>query len=211
MSLRRAGLAISLLASLLSAHWLCSQEAGAAPFGKLQPLEYSVLDVTLELSPAAIARSLKARDYLHTKTRRRNGLETSSFTADRGHRLYEEVHLASCPETGQSVGLYVVGRDGAAMQALARQRYGLSGLDLEQDGEDGISGAMRLGRTYRKHYPNVSISFYENKGFGSFTLAFESPDALAACRRQQEETARQEALLRQQIEAESSKSRRVDD
>lgn len=187
------------------------KEAHGASFKKLQPLEYTVLDITLESSPAAIARNLKAKDYLRTKTRRKDGLEITSFTAEKRHRLYKEVYLAACQESGQSVGLYVVGYDGAAMLELAQQRYGLTGLDLERPlGEHSISGPMRTGRSYRKHYPNVSISFYGNKGFGSFTLAFESPEALAACRRQQKDAIRQEDMLRRQIEAESNERRCVD-
>ncbi|MDO5483530.1 MAG: hypothetical protein Q4F27_01345 [Desulfovibrionaceae bacterium] len=204
-----------LAGCLLCAVLFCGTGADAASLIKANALDYTILDLTLENSPREICQTLKRKGYLLTKTQHRDGLEVRSFTAAKRQRLYAYAYLAACIATGQTVGIYAVGEDGVTMQELARNRYGLSGLDTvpqagKDTGEDTIGGPMRLGRTYRKDYPNVSISFYQNRDFPSWTLAFESPDALAACRRRQESIARTEKELRQSIEAESARARIVD-
>ena len=185
--------------------------AGADSLSKTEPIAYSVFDVTLETPPREIRNSLKRKGYLLTKTRRVEAFLVEAFTAGKRHRLFTHAHVAYCPETGETVGIYASGEDGATIMAQARERYGVKGTDLATPPADGGPGGfMRPGRAYRKAYPNVTISYYKIKDFESYTLAFESPEAIRRCRTYLVADARARETLRRDIETESRQKAVVD-
>ncbi|WP_165176462.1 hypothetical protein [Desulfovibrio sp. ZJ369] len=192
-----------LLALLLT---FVALPAGTASFSKLKPLEYQVFGVTLETPPREIRRTLKRKGYLLTRTERTgaDAYLVEAFTAGKRHRLFTHVYLASCPETGETVGIYASGEDGATILARARERYGIKGTDLAVPPADGGPGGfMRPERAYRKVYPNVTVSYYKIKNFESYTLAFESPAAMRRCRSTRASDALAEEALRRHIQKES--------
>lgn len=187
------------------------QAAGGTIGRKPEPLEYDIFGLTLDASPRTFRETLKRAGYLHTKTEQLHGLEVMSFTSAKTHRLYSNAFVASCPATGQTVGVYVYGDDGTRMLDLARERFHLDGNDLATPPADGgVGGRMKIDKAYRKSYPNLTVSFYKNRPFESFTLALESQKALDACARQGAADAAAAARLRQRIEEESRRTQRID-
>ena len=187
--------------------------AGAESFSKPKPIEYNVLGVTLETPPREIRRTLKRKGYLLTKTERtgEDAYLVEAFTAGKRHRLFTHAHVAYCPETGETVGIYASGEDGATIMTQAGERYGIKGTDLAAPPADGGPGGfMRPGRAYRKAYPNVTISYYKVKAYESYTLAFENPEAIRRCRKRLDADAQAQESLIRKIETESRQKVIVD-
>lgn len=190
---------LALLAVLVLVPCAGPPDALAANPGKPpKPLEYQMFGHTLEDSPKAFRESLKRDKWLHTKTETRYGYEVMCFTSVRQGRLFSNAYVAYCDATGQTVGVYIYGEDGEAILAIARDRFGITGNDLANMPKDSaIGGPMRIHRKYRREYPNITVSFYPNTPFSSYTLALESQEAMRLCTRQnQAETAAARQLAR---------------
>ncbi len=173
---------------------------------KPAPLDYRIFGTTLESSPGDFRKQLKRDKWLLTRTELLNGYEVMSFTSARRDRLFSDACVASCPSTGQTVGVYVCGSDGKAILAMARDRYGIGATNRADNSKDSLPGPMRVSKTYRRDYPNVSVSFYQNRPYASYTLALESREAMRLCARQNRAEAADAARISREIEAASRKA-----
>ena len=162
-----------------------TKKASAASLGKKpQPLTYTMFGLTLDDSPATFRKTLKKAHYLLTRMEQRHGLSVMCFTSARGRRLFTQAYVAFCPETGQTVGVYAVSENGEELMKLVAERFHLGGNDRTVMPEGSpIGGAMKHTRAYRKAYPNVTVSYYPNTPYATYTLALESPAALEKCTR----------------------------
>ncbi len=185
---------------------LCRPAGAAGPGQQPKPLDYQIFGHTLSASPAEFRESLKRDKWLLTGTESRYGLYVMSFTSARRNRLFSNAYVASCPSTGQTVGVYACGGDGEAILAMARDRYGIGATNRTDGDTDSLPGPMRISKTYRGDYPNVSVSFYQNRPYASYTLALESREAMRLCARQHGAEAADAARIGQEIEAASRKA-----
>ncbi len=191
---------------------LQTQKASAASLGKkAQPLTYTMFGLTLDDSPAIFRKTLKKAHYLLTRTEQRHGLSVMCFTSARGRRLFTQAYVAFCPETGQTVGVYAVSENGEELMKLVAERFHLGGNDRTVMPEgSAIGGTMKHTRAYRKAYPNVTVSFYPNTPYDTYTLALESPAALDQCTRFRAREQQTGTELARQIWKESRKSLEAD-
>ncbi|MDO5537366.1 MAG: hypothetical protein Q4F72_07555 [Desulfovibrionaceae bacterium] len=214
MSRARPFLRTALTVFLLLPLVLCLSTASVPAEGlgkKPKPLEYSLFGLTLESKPAVFRQTLKKARYVHTKTEILHGMNVMSFTSSRRNTLFSNAYVASCPSTGRTVGVYVYGEDGETILALARDRFGIRGNDLARmPSGSSIGGSLRVDKKYRKDYPNVTVSFYKNPPFETWTLALESREELAICARQNRSDADISAALEREIEALSRKEMKAD-
>ncbi len=195
------------LAALLAAGPPPGAAGADGPGRRPAPLDYRIFGHTLESSPADFRKHLKRDKWLLTKTETFNGYEVMSFTSARRNRLFDSAYVASCPSTGQTVGVYASGGDAGAILAMARDRFGIGARDRAGMPEDGsLPGPMSVAKKYRRDYANVSVSFYRNRPHESWTLALESLEAMRLCRRQNQAEAADGERLAREIEAASRRT-----
>ena len=203
---------LSFLLPCLLCLCLSAPQAGAAQLGKKkEPLDYKIFGMTLDSPPKAFRTKLKKDSYLLTKTDTHYGYDVMSFTSAKRHVLFTYVYVASCADTNQTVGVYLVSEDGDALLSLARERFGIGGNNLKDMPKgSSIGGRMTPSKHYLKDYPNVSVSLYSNKPYDSYTLALESRKAMQICKKQASAEVKDAAVLKKFIEMESNKARFID-